>query len=385
MQFTLSDEQTLLRDSARRFIDERHGFGEARSAAANPLGFEPAHWRLFAELGWLALLIPQEDGGIGGDAQDAALVLEEFGRGLVAAPFLSSAVLSAGLIGSASAAFPAKATLLARIASGEALLSLACEEAASRYGVSRPEARAVREGSDLILTGRKIVVLDGVSATDFLVTGTVPGPDGAARLAILHVPADTRGLGLRHYRTIDGRRASDLSIDRVRVGADAVVASGPEALAALEGVLDRVRVLLAAEAVGAMAAAIALTAEHLKVRQQFGRSLASFQTLAHRLSEMFVKLENARSMVYRGLAMLDAPADERAAAVSATMMASSQAAEFVCGQAIQLHGGIGMADENAVGDYYKRIRAIGKTYGDASWHMRRYIALTGACKAVGVR
>lgn len=385
MQFKLSDEQTLLRDGARRFIDERHGFEEARAAAANPLGFEPGHWRLFAELGWLALLIPEEDGGIGAEAQDAALILEEFGRGLVAAPFLSTAVLSAGLIGAAPSAFPAKATLLERIANGDALISLACEEAASRYGVAHPETQAVREGGDLILTGRKIVVLDGASATDFLVTATVPGPDGAARCAILHVPADAQGLGLRHYRTIDGRCASDLSIDRVRVGADAVVASGPAALAMLEGVLDRTRVLLAAEAIGAMTAAIALTADHLKVRQQFGRPLASFQTLAHRLSEMFVKLENARSMIYRGLAMLEAPAGERAAAVSATMIAVSQAAEFVCGQAIQLHGGIGMADENAVGHYYKRIRAIGKTYGDASWHMRRYIALTGACKAAGVR
>lgn len=362
MDFSLSDEQAMLKDSVTRFVGDTHGFEKARAHAASADGFSRANWSSFADLGWLMLMIPEDQGGIGGGLEDAAILMEGFGRGLVAAPYVSTAVVAAGLLARAAGA----EKLLARVAAGEALVALATEEARSRYDLSRVETMARATDSGFALRGTKIVVPDGAGADHFIVSAQLSG-----KIALFLVAADAPGLEVRRYRTIDGRRACDLAL--ADTPATLLIADAAEALAQA---VDAASLLLAAEAIGCMEAAIELTADYLKTRQQFGRPLSKFQVLTHRVADMFVKLENARSMLLRGLAAADAPAELRAAAVSATMVTIIQAGEFVCGQAIQLHGGIGMAEENAIGHYYKRLRAIGRTYGDLNFHRQRHLRLT---------
>ncbi|WP_342641496.1 acyl-CoA dehydrogenase family protein [Rhodoligotrophos ferricapiens] len=382
MEFALSEEQSLLRDSVRRFVADAHGLEQARALAETEAGFSRDHWASFAELGWLALMVPEADGGLGGSPEDAAIVMEELGRGLVAAPYLSTAVLGARLI--AESELGRKAELLEQLIAGGLLIALACEESQARYDPARIKTTARRDPSgDYLISGRKIMVLDGASADAFVVSARLVHGDGSSGIGLFWLPADMPGLEIRRYRTIDGRRAADLGFDQLRLPGDAALADSTRSLALLAEALDQARLMLAAEAIGGMQAAIDLTAEYLRTRSQFGRTLSTFQVLTHRLSDMFVKLENSRSMLFRGLAMLNAPEQARAAAVSASMIAIIQAGEWVTGQAIQLHGGIGMADETAVGHYYKRLRAIGKTYGDLSWHMNRYLRLANENSAQG--
>jgi alkylation response protein AidB-like acyl-CoA dehydrogenase len=371
VEFSPTDEQISLRDSVGRFVADSHDFDRAQDIAASEEGFCREHWATFAELGWLSLMVPQAHGGIGASTEDAAIVMEEFGKGLVAAPFLSTAVLAVELI-EKSGEFAAKPSVLDSIVTGRTIVALACEEPLSRYDQAAVSASARRSGDTYEMTGRKIAVLDGSFANAFIVSAQLSSRGG---VSLFLVPADTPGLEIRKYRTIDGRRAANLTLDGARVPAAALMAGPDSALEILSQAVDRARVLLAAEALGAMGAAMDLTAAHMKARRQFGRPLCSFQVLTHQLSNMFVKLENARSLVLRAISALGSPSPERAASVSAAMIAVIQAGEFVGGQAIQLHGGIGMAEENAVGHYYKRLRAIGKTFGDQSFHIRRYVDL----------
>jgi 4-hydroxyacetophenone monooxygenase len=377
VEFSPTDEQAALRDSVQRFVSDSHDFNRARAISAGEEGFCKEHWSAFAELGWLSLMVPQDHGGIGASIEDATVVMEEFGRGLVAAPFLSTAVLAVELI-EKSVDFAAKAALLEKIMAGREIVALACEEPQSRYDLAAISSSVHLDADGTYtMTGRKVAVLDGSLADSFIVSAHVYSGQAPGILSLFLVPADSPGLRIRKYRTIDGRCAANLSMDAVRLTGAALMSGAGTALATLSRAHDRARVLLAAEALGAMSAAMHLSAAHLKTRRQFGRPLCSFQVLNHQLSNMFVKLENARSMVLRAISALDSPTSERAAAVSAAMIAVFQAGEFVGGQAIQLHGGIGMAEENAVGHYYKRLRAIGKSYGDHSFHICRYLEPAG--------
>jgi alkylation response protein AidB-like acyl-CoA dehydrogenase len=368
MDFSLSDEQVMLRDSVGRFVVDQHSFDQARANAVDPDGFSRSDWRAFGELGWLALMVPEPLGGIGGSTEDAAILMEGFGRGLVAAPYVSSAIIAPLLLG-AGPTPTARLELFERLVVGELLVALATEEQGSHYDLDALLTRARREGDGFQLQGCKIVVPDGASADLFIVSARLDDD-----LALFLVPRGTPGLAVRAYRTIDGRRAADLRMVDVELPDTTLLISGREARNVLELALDTACVATAAEAIGCMSAAMEQTADYLKTRQQFGRTLSQFQTLTHRMADMFVRVENARSMLLRGLASLDGDAAERARAVSATMISILDAGHFVCGQSIQLHGGIGMADENMVGHFYKRVRAIGSTYGDREFHLQRHLS-----------
>lgn len=375
MDFSLSEEQTLLQDSVRRFVTESFPPDRPRGQPGGKTGFPGEHWAIAAELGWLGLLVSEDGGGLGGTAEDGAVLMEEFGRGLVPLPYISAAALTATMLDGAPD-FAGKPELLERIVAGETLVALASEEPASRYDPLAVQTRAkTGAGGEVTLTGRKIMVLDGGAAESFIVTARM---EETGELALVLVPGEAPGLSRRQYPTIDGREAADLEIENVRAPASAAICAGDAATDLLAVAIDRASVLMAAEALGAMQAVTAMTEEYMKTRKQFGQPLSSFQVLSHRLADMFVQVENTRSMLYRALAQLGGRADQRAAAVSATMVAVSRAGEFIGGQAIQLHGGIGMAEESPVGHYYKRLRVIARTFGDERWHIRRYIRLTDA-------
>lgn len=366
MDFTLSEEQEMLRDAAQRFVSERHSFETARKIAAGD-GMSREHWQMFAELGWLSLLVREEDGGLGWSMIDVAILAETFGGGLVAAPFAANAVAGVRLI--SECRLGERDTLLARLAGGEILVALATEEAGSRYDLAKCWTSGRRMAEGIRLDGRKILVHDGAFADFLFVTARI---DGDKEPSLLLVPRDAPGVHVRGYATIDSRRVADVILEGAVVDEGAVMLEASMARPAIEKTLDEMRVAMAAEALGSMEKALEMTVGYLQQRKQFGKPLTEFQTLTHRLSDMFVAKENARAMVYRALSFMEAAPAHRAAAVSATMSAVIGAGEFVCGQAIQLHGGIGMTEEYAVSHHYKRHRAIALTHGDQTFHAERY-------------
>ncbi|MBT9290998.1 acyl-CoA dehydrogenase family protein [Prosthecodimorpha staleyi] len=375
MNFALTEEQALLRDSIGRYLAETQDFEAARRIMRMPNGFSRSLWQGLAELGLPGLLVAEADGGLGGSLTDAALAAEELGRHLAAIPFATSAVLAARLLSAAPSGSAAR-SLLARIATGERIAAVALDEPGGVTGLPPVATRAVRVSGGYRLSGRKIVVIDGAIADDLLVSADLDGTT-----ALFHVTADGSGSALNRYATVDGRSAADLAIDGAVLSEDALVL-GIGAAVALDDGLDAARLMLAAEALGLMERALELTIEQLKTRMQFGRRLSDFQVLTHRVSEMVVRRESARSILYRGLSLANADPLDRGRAISATMVRVLQSAEFIGSQAIQLHGGMGMSDEGMVGHIYKRLRVIGKTHGDLIWHMDRFIANTADGRAV---
>ncbi len=370
MDFALSEEQRLLRDSAARFVRENYPFEKRRALAASEEGFSRAHWRQMAELGWLALPFSEDDGGLGGKAADVMGLMEAFGRGLVLEPYLSS-ILLAGRAIAALGDREQKAAHLAPLIAGERLAALAFAEPASRYDLGHIATLAVRESEGWRLDGRKSVVLGGPAADLFVVTARI---EGEGDLAAFLLPADAAGLLVRGYPTSDGGRAAELVLEAVHLDARARLSAGP-VRPALETVIDGATAAVCAEAVGIMEAATAATREHLLTRRQFGRPLAAFQVLQHRLADMVIACEEMRSlMIAASLAVDGADAAARASAVSAAKAELGRRGTFVVAQAVQLHGGMGVSDELHVASWFKRLHVLAALFGDRAHHLRRYAA-----------
>ncbi len=370
MDFALSEEQRLLRDSAERFVRENYSFEARRALAAGAEGFSRAHWRQMAELGWLALPFSERDGGLGGQASDIMGLMEAFGRGLVLEPYLST-ILLAGRTLAALGDSEQKAEHLPSLIAGERLAALAFAEPGSRHDLARVATLAVREGEGWRLDGHKSVVLGGPAADLFVVTARI---EGEADIAAFLLPADAAGLLVRGYPTCDGGRAAELVLEAVHLDARARLSAGP-VRPALEAVIDGATAAVCAEAVGIMEAATAATREHLLTRRQFGRPLAAFQVLQHRLTDMVVACEEMRSlMIAANLAVDGGDAAERAAAVSAAKAELGRRGTFVVAQAVQLHGGMGVSDELGIASCFKRLHVLDALFGDRDHHLRRYAA-----------
>ncbi len=373
MDFTLNEEQKLLKESAERFLEKEYPSATRRRRLETDPGFGRQTWKAFADLGWLGIGIPEEFGGLGGSGVEAAVLMEAFGGALVAEPYLTTCVLGAGIMRLAGS--PAqKRALLPKVAAGELLLAFAFAETGSRYELGRIAASARRNGAGFVLEGHKAVVFDAAAADTIVVAartaGGVADRDG---ITLFLVEADANGLVRRDYPTVDGRRASELVFDWVAVDADAVVGEVDAALPVIERVVDGGIAAVAAEAVGIMAALNKQTLEYLKTRRQFGRPLAEFQVLQHRMVEMFAACELSRSMAYMAAVRIgdDDPA-VRAKEASAAKVQIGTAGRFVGQQAVQLHGGMGMTDELPVGHYFKRLTMIDTLFGDVDFHLRRF-------------
>ncbi|MBM3391393.1 MAG: pimeloyl-CoA dehydrogenase small subunit [Betaproteobacteria bacterium] len=364
MDFNYTDEQNALRDTLARYIAKDYGFEQRRALAKSDDGFSREHWEQFAELGLLALPFPEEFGGLNGNAVDTLLVMESFGRGLVLEPYLSSVIVAGGLIRDAGSTAQ-KEAILPAVAGGERLLALAHYERGGRYEVSRVDTAAKADGGGWKISGAKGVVLGGGAADTLLVSANT-----GKGISLFLVDAKAQGLTVRSYVTQDGGRAAEVHLDNVSVGKDAPV--GPEggALPLVERALDYGIAALCAETVGIMAALDEATLEYLKTRKQFGQPIGRFQALQHRMVDMVIATEQARSMAMMAAVKADATdAAERRRALSAAKAYIGQQARFVGQQAVQLHGGMGVVDELNVSHYFKRLTMIELTFGNTDHHL----------------
>lgn len=365
MDFEFTSEQRLLQDSLRRYVDKAYSF-EARTALLNAGEDGSAdNWGLFAANGWLMAALPEEYGGLGGTLVDTVIIAQELGRGLVLEPFMACAVLAAQTL-LATGSEAQKARLVPQLADGTYRIALAYGEAGSR-GMPLPvtlQAEPVNDG--FRLSGRKSLVLGAVGAKAFIVSAQIPQAPG---ISLLLVDADRPGLTCQTLPLHDGTWAQALHFDGVEVGADALLGEAGQGLSGLREGLANGIVALCAELVGGMEKTIEVTADYLKVRQQFGVPIGSFQALQHRMADMAAELELARSSLHAALdAMANDDAVTRDRTVSASKMLICRAAKSVCGQGIQLHGGIGMTEEYLVGHYYKRAVVADLLLGSSDSH-----------------
>jgi alkylation response protein AidB-like acyl-CoA dehydrogenase len=367
MQFEFDDEQLALQESVRRFLAERYDFETRRACLARPFGCSDEAWQGFAEQGFLSIGLPEAYGGIGG-ATELMLTLEETGRALVLEPYLSTVALCAPLVAELGSEAQ-QADLLPRVAAGNLKLALAHGEAEARYAATvRTEAR--RAGNGYLLNGAKATVLDGGIADLLLVSARL-----GEGLAVFLVEPAAPGVRIARYRTQDGRSGADVFFSDVRLPAAQRLGT-VDARDALERAVERGIAALCAEAVGAMEAANAATIEYTKSRKQFGQPIGRFQALQHRMADMFVQATQARSMSILATGRCAArgnaergDAGQRRRDVSAAKCYVGKAARFVGQQAVQLHGGMGMADELPVSHYFKRLTMIDMTFGDSTHHL----------------
>jgi alkylation response protein AidB-like acyl-CoA dehydrogenase len=353
MDFNLNEERQQLADMLARFIRQDYGFEARRRIVASERGFSDAVWKEFANLGLLGIGIPEDDGGMGGNAVDTAIVMEALGAGLVVEPYLTTVVLCGGLVRDLGSAAQ-KAAILAPMVGGE--LRMAFVDAT---------AQVKSQGGAHALTGSRTLVLHGGSADRFIVTArSASGP------SLFLVDAGAAGVKRREYGTRDGQRAADITLDNV---AGEPLGKDGQGRDALSRNTDAAIAAICAEAVGCMDALTAQTLEYLKTRKQFGVPIGSFQVIKHRMADMFIHAAQARSMaLLAAMRVSEGEAAERARAVAAAKALVGRAARYVGQQAVQLHGGMGVTDELAVSHYFRRLTAINATFGDAEHHLARF-------------
>jgi len=374
MHFHLTDEQQALSDMVQRFLAQEYGFEARRKILRSPEGWSREIWARLGEMGLLSLQVPEEHGGMAPATVETLVTLGAMGRALVVEPYLSSAVLGTALVRELGTPAQRKA-LLPGMATGELVAVVAHGEADARHDLSRVSTSARRVGAGWILEGRKAVVLHAPAADVLLVTARTSGaPDAEDGLSVFAVSAGTPGVALVPYPTIDGQRGADVTLSGVELPGEALLGEEGKAFPALSAAFDLGVAALCAEAVGVLQATLDATTEYTRTRKQFGVPIARFQALQHRMADMLMHVEQARSMSYLS-AMHAASGDvrERRRIVSAAKVTVGQACRYVGQQAVQLHGGMGVTDELMVSHCFKRLMAIELSLGDTEHHLERFI------------
>ena len=378
MAMILNEEQNMLRDSARDFVSDKGPVSAFRKIRddKNPHGFDKALWTEMAELGWAGVIIPEEFGGADFGFQGLGVVLEETGRTLLPSPLVSTIVLgsSALILGGSDAQ---KKTLLPAIAKGECLLALAAEEGA-HHAPHHVETTAGADGDGWVLNGNKCQVLDGHVAHHLIVSARTSGNstdrDG---ISLFLVPADTDGLDIQSLSMVDNRNASSVTLKDVHIDSAALLGDKDKGADLLDAVLDRGRIAMAAEMLGAASQVFEFTLEYLKERHQFGQPIGTFQALQHRAVKMFGELEICKSVVMEALTAVDEGRDDVPAMASFAKAKVGDAMHLISSEGVQMHGGIGMTDEHDSGLYLKRARVAEHTFGSSAWHRDRFATLSG--------
>ena len=376
MNFELNQEQQQLADSVKRMIEKDYDFETRKKVVASAQGHSPAAWATFAELGLLGLPLSEESGGFGGGAVDLIAIMEAIGTGLVLEPYLSTVGLAGRLIDRHGS--PAmKAAVLPAVVDGRCKLALAHYEPGGRFSNTAVALPAWREGNGHVIQGGKVAVIDAPLADKLLVSARTSGKAGdAGGISLFLVDAKAPGVSMKTYRTQDSLRGAEVAFDKVALSADSLVGAEGQGLAMLEEALDFAGALLCAEAVGAMKYACDTTLEYLKTRKQFGQNIGAFQALQHRMVDMCISTEQARSITYLACAKVgpDTPAAERSRTVAAARVKVADACRHVGQEAIQLHGGMGMTLEMKVSHTFKRLTMISQAFGDADYHLERFTA-----------
>lgn len=373
MDFDFTEEQLMLQDSIEKFLEKNYTFDMRQEIVASRVGYGPTVWEGMAGLGLLGVPVPAADGGFGGGGVETMIVMEALGRHLSVEPYLGTVVMAAGGI-AAVGTRDQKDYLLPRIMDGSLRLACAFSEPGSRYDHHIVEATAREEGGFWVIDGAKSVVLHGAVA-DLLIVSARTSGNAADRdgISLFFVNPGEDGVMGREYPTYDGMRAAEVTFENVHVSADSLIGVAGKGLPVLELMVDRAIAALCAEAVGIMGALNAATLEYAKTRQQFGVPIAAFQVLQHRMVDMLMHHEQARSMALLAAVKVDDPDPvERRRAVSAAKELIGRSGRFIAQQAIQIHGGMGMTDELVVGHYVKRLTAIDTQFGDADYHLERF-------------
>ncbi|MFO1023699.1 MAG: acyl-CoA dehydrogenase family protein [Acetobacteraceae bacterium] len=375
MDFEPSDDQRLLVESVTRLLNDTYSFAQRKSYMALPQGYSPEMWGKFAELGLLGLPFAEEYGGFGGGAQEIMLVMQAFGRVLVLEPYLPTVVLCGTAIDAVGTA-EQKRTLLTAIAEGSLKMSFAHGERQARYDLNDVVTTAKKSGSGWVLDGSKTVVSHGEAADKIIVSARTSGDrydeDG---ITLFIVDANAAGVARRGYLSRDDTRAADLSLSNVSVPADAVLGEVGKGFAVIKRVVEAGIAATAAETVGAMEAMNEMTLEYSKTRVQFGSPISSYQVVQHRMSDMFITQEQGRSMAMLATIAFENPDEaERERDMAMAKVGIGQAGRYVSQSAVQMHGGIGMTEEYAVGHYFRRCMVIERLWGDPAYYLDKLAA-----------
>ena len=377
MDFSYTEEQQMLQDSVQKFVQNRYDFDTRNAIIASDDGYSIENWQLFAELGWLTVPFSEADGGFGGSAVDLIVMMEEFGKANLVEPFMPTAILGGGLV-AALGADTQKAELLPRVMDGSLQLACAYAESTSRFNLASVTTSAESDADSFVINGSKIAVLNGSSADKLLVVARESGATADnAGISVFLVDSESEGVSIQAYTNVDGKKAARIDFDSVTVPAAQRLGEAGGALAALQAVIDRAIVATSAEAVGALEALLQKTVEYSKTRKQFGTAIGTFQALQHRMADMFIECQLARSIVIMAAMKLDSSEGEleKTKSVSAAKSRVGRAIRKVGQEAIQIHGGIGMTEELDVGHLFKRVTAIDVMFGDADYHTERFASI----------
>jgi len=369
VNFDLSEEQQLLKDSVDRFVSDNYDLETRQALSKNDAGFSDTYWQTMAELGWLGVTVPEAHGGFGGNQADTMVLMEAFGKGLVLEPFFASAVLGTRAI-VAGASTELQNKLLPELISGQCRLSLAYAEEQARFDLEDVVTRGAQDGDDFILSGHKSMVQHGGSA-DYLVVSarTSGGQRDEQGISLFLVDSKSEGVSIQSFPTVDGQQASEVTFKDVRVTADCLLGELDQGFGLLQDIAIDGILALAAEAVGAMEVLYKDTVAYTQERQQFDRSLSDFQVLQHRMVDMFMEYEQCKSMLYRATLEVVQQGREAMRTVHALKYMVGRNGTFIGENAVQLHGGMGVTEELRIGHYFKRLLVIDAQFGNSDHHL----------------
>lgn len=376
MNFDYTDEQSMLQDSIAQFIQRDYDFYARCEVVNSDTGFSEAHWQTFAELGWLSIPFAEEHGGYGGSVVDTMLVMEQLGRGLVVEPYFQTVLLFGGLL---EAGGKGKSSLLESLISGQCQGAFAYLERQSRFDLRYLATTAKLDGDSYLINGEKTVVFNGPAADKIVVSARTGGnADDEQGQTLFLLDTGTEGISYKHYRLMDGQWASNIRFDNVRVASDAIIGELNAGYSLVTAVTQRATLALCAEAVGILGKLNELTIEYTKGREQFGVAISSFQALQHRMVDMFMAYEQSKSMLYRAVCSELESDDTALRDLHALKVLVDRASRLIGEEAIQLHGGMGLTEEMAVGHYVRRLMMINTMFGNGDFHQEIFNQLSYA-------
>jgi alkylation response protein AidB-like acyl-CoA dehydrogenase len=373
MNFDFTEEQQMVRDSIARFVQDDYDWDTRKAIVASEKGLSPDNWKLFAELGWLSIPFAEEHGGFGGNIVDLSVVMEELGKGLVVEPYFPTVVLFGGLIARAGNDAQ-RAEWLPRVIGGDVLGGFAYVERQSRFALHDCLTTATASGDGFVLNGEKVVVFNGEQADHLVVLARTSGEQSdRTGLSLFIVEASAAGIDKMNYPMMDGQRVANVTFKDVALPADALLGEEGQALALVEALVDEAIIALASEAVGIMGVLNTKTLEYAKTREQFGVAIGSYQALQHRMVDTMMAYEQCKSLLFKALCEYKQDPAMAAETIHALKVLIDRNAKHVFGEAIQIHGGMGMTDELDIGHYAKRLMMINTTFGDANFHRNRFV------------